>query len=145
MKIMETYNKALDFTIAYNRFTTNKKLLENYNRETAIQSVQDNIKYYKSEITELSALGGRTIQYNVNYDIRTDENIISDLYYLTLNIPLYELLKQGKKEAVKALIKKFSETYNTNTKTNIQGIDTAKKVITNTTPKNKQIKKQDEN
>lgn len=83
--------------------------IKNYNRETAIFLIAQNVLKYANILNALSSITGYYIIYKPNfYDDKTDETILCDLKYIRNVIYFNEIKNAGLEFLLKKALKKLN-------------------------------------
>lgn len=108
-KAFELLKLSADVAQAWTLYCDSKELLKQYERTAAIHQIQKIIASYEFEINAKGFFQRIYVIHGVDYSQHSDMDIMSQLLYLTQNIPIYECLKQGEKELAKAAMNSIEE------------------------------------
>lgn len=104
------YNQAIEMMKTsnglakdYRNYQRCKQVLQQYERNCAWECLQDMIREYKEQIEACSSLEEGTLVSNVSMESYSDNNIRGQIAYIGQRIPLYVMMREGKKEAVKRI------------------------------------------
>lgn len=110
-KTVEQIKTAVDLVKDYAYMNRCKNSLENYNRSEALNCLQDTIDEYTKEINEFGFLIDKVFTVRTDYANLDDQVVRIQLLYLNRHIPIYVLIREGKKELVKKIYSCFDKHF----------------------------------
>lgn len=101
-EIMEKFRTSVEMEHDYKNSQMCFALLQNYNRRTACKFCTKIVNEYETEInTYGSFIDGRKLNYSIEFESLTDEQIKEQLLYLGNHIPVYVLIRKGEENLAK--------------------------------------------
>ena len=113
-KLLEVLRSTAEFAQDYSNMQRCEKNVNTYDRMAAWACLQDVIHEYRCQINEFGLLfDGIHVEWNVDFNKRSDDEIKRDLTYLAAHIPIYVLLREGEKALAKQVGKWLEQTSKT--------------------------------
>jgi len=100
---IEKMKTSAELTKDYRNSKRCEQVLRQYDRESAWECLQDMLREYKKQIEACSPFRERTLLSNVSSEDYSDNSIWGQIAYIYQRIPVYVMLRDGKKDGVKHL------------------------------------------